>query len=862
MGAKIGFFEELCYLCGAKKNKKKTEMNNWKRFLPDLLAVVAFAVIAFVYFMPAVGDGRILNQHDAVAGIGAGQEASEYHARTGELTRWTNGLFGGMPTYQIAPSYESTDAFSYLVNLYHLYLPTYVWYVFALLLGFYILLRAFDFKVWMAALGAVVWAFSSYFFIIIAAGHIWKVMALAYIPPTIAGMVLCYKGKYLQGAAVTALFVAMQVKANHVQMSYYFLFCMAFMALGFLCQALKEKQLAQFCKATAVLVVAGVLGVLVNLSNLYHTYEYSKETMRGKSELVKADTGNQTNSGLDRDYITQWSYGIDETWSLLVPNVKGGASSRGSYFLPLSQDDTAMKHANPDFFQVYSQFPQYWGDQPGTSGPVYAGALVIALFLLGAIIVKGPLKWALLAATLLSFLFAWGKNFMPFTDFCIDYIPMYAKFRAVSSALVVAEFTIPLLAMLGLKELCTEDGFVKYGKQFFVAFGATAAITLLFAFMPGLFFDRFLSLNELGAIQNGVEESMQGALIANITDMRQEVFKADALRSFLIVLLGFAALLLYGMKKIKQPVLAGCLIVICLADMWQVNKRYLSDDMFVPASDQTNSFAQTPTDKQILEDKSLDYRVLNYANSTFNENNTSYWHKSIGGYHAAKLRRYQELIDAHISKEMTDYYQAIYTAQGDMSQVSDSVAPVINMLNTKYLILPAQDNSTMPVLNPNAYGNAWFVDELQYVKNANEELAGLGKVSPKHVALVDEKFAATLGDAKEVAADSTAQVQLVAYEPNALRYEVNSGKGGVVVFSEIYYPGWTATIDGQEAPVGRADYVLRAMKVPAGKHVIEMSFQPKSITVTETIAWIALVILVLLLLGVAATEVMKTRKKA
>lgn len=837
-------------------------MSILKKFLPDALAVVAFVMISMAYFMPAVGEGRILSQHDSVAGIGAGQEASEYHARTGERTRWTNGLFGGMPTYQIAPSYDSTDAFSTVMNLYHLFLPTYVWYVFALLLGFYILLRAFDFKVWMAALGAIVWAFSSYFFIIIAAGHIWKVMALAYIPPTIAGMVLCYKGKYLQGGAVTALFVAMQVKANHVQMSYYFLFCMALMALGYFLIALKEKQIVGFCKATGVLVLAGILGVCVNLSNLYHTWEYSKETMRGKSELVTEATANQTSSGLDRDYITQWSYGIDETWSLLVPNVKGGASSRGSSFLALSMDETAMAHANPEYFSIYQQFPQYWGDQPGTSGPVYAGALVMALFLLGAIIVKGPLKWTLLVATMLSFLFAWGKNFMPFTDFCIDYVPMYAKFRAVSSALVVAEFTIPLLAMLGLKELCSTDGFKKYGKELFISFGVMGAIALIFAVAPGLFFDRFLSLSEMDAIKNGIDPSMQAALVGNITEMRQAVFSADAWRSVLIIALGFAALLLYGMGKIKQPVLAGALIAICLVDMWTVNKRYLSDEMFVPQSTQTASFTQSETDKLILEDRSLDYRVLNYAGSTFNENNTSYWHKSIGGYHAAKLRRYQELIETHITTEMNAYYKAIYDAQGDMSQVSDSVAPVLNMLNTKYLILPQQDNATMPLENPNAYGNAWFVDKLQYVQNANEELFGLNQISPRHVALVDQKFETALGQASEVVADSTAQVKLVSYEPNALKYELESAKGGVVVLSEIYYPGWTATLDGNPIEVGRADYVLRAVKVPAGKHVLEMAFQPSSITTTETIAWIALVLLMLLVVAFLGKKVVELKEQA
>ena len=381
-------------------------MNLFKRILPDIVVIILFAVISFVYFFPAVTEGRVLSQHDAVAGIGAGEESKEYLERTGERTRWTNSIFGGMPTYQMAPSYNSTDMLKGMENLYHLYLPSYVWYVFVMLLGFYILMRAFDFSVWLASLGAIIWAFSSYFFIIIAAGHIWKFVTLAYIPPTIAGMVLVYRGKYLFGGLLTAIFVALQIVSNHVQMSYYFLFVMLFMAVAFGVSAYQKKELPRFFKATGVLVVAGVLGVCINLSNLYHTYEYSKETMRGKSELVKPDTHNQTKGGLERDYITQWSYGIGETFSLLVPNVKGGAS------VPLAANEKAMEKANPMYGSIYNQLGQYWGEQPGTSGPVYVGAFVMFLFILGLFVVKGPMKWALLAATVLSVLLSWGKNFM------------------------------------------------------------------------------------------------------------------------------------------------------------------------------------------------------------------------------------------------------------------------------------------------------------------------------------------------------------------------------------------------------------------------------------------------------------------
>ena len=811
-------------------------MNTWKRLIPDMVAVVVFAVISFVYFCPAVIEGRILSQHDSVAGIGAGQESKEYLERTGERTRWTNSIFGGMPTYQMAPSYDSTDLLKGIENLYHLYLPTYVWYVFVMLLGFYILLRAFDFRAWMAALGAIIWAFSSYFFIIIAAGHIWKFITLAYIPPTIAGMVLCYRGKCLTGGLLTAFFVALQIMSNHVQMTYYFLFVMLFMAIAYGVKAFQENALVNYAKRTGVLVVAGLLGVCVNLSNLYHTYEYSKESMRGKSELVKENSANQTDSGLERDYITQWSYGIGETFSLLVPNVKGGAS------VPLAANEKAMEKANPMYGSIYSQLGQYWGEQPGTSGPVYVGAFVMFLFILGLFVVKTPMKWALLAATVLSILLSWGKNFMPFTDFFIDYVPMYNKFRAVSSILVIAEFTIPLLAMLALKEVMTTPVIIKERKKdFLISFGLTGGLALLFAVMPKVFFPQYVSSMEMNALQS-IPADQLVPLLANLEEVRMSLFTADAWRSFFIILVGAGLVWAYGMGKLKETVLIGALAVLCLVDMWDVNKRYLYDEQFVEKQVQTQGFQQTETDKMILEDQSLDYRVLNLASNTFNENNTAYWHKSVGGYHAAKLRRYQEMIEEHISGEMGGLFKAVADAGGDTEKLDASEFPVLNMLNTKYFIFPLQGGQTVPLPNPYALGNAWFVDEVKYVGNANEEIEAIHGLEPSQVAVVDKKFESVV---KSVPSDSTATIELVAYEPNYLKYEVNSEKGGTVVFSEIYYPGWQSTVDGEEVPHGRADYILRAMNVPAGKHVVEFRFDPKSLHLTETIAFVALGLLAL-----------------
>lgn len=827
-------------------------MNLFKRILPDIVVVILFAVISFAYFFPAAIEGRILSQHDSVAGIGAGEEAKEYLKRTGERTRWTNSIFGGMPTYQMSPSYDSTDTLKGVEKIYHLYLPDYVWYVFVMLLGFYILLRAFDFSVWLAALGAVLWAFSSYFFIIIAAGHIWKFVTLAYIPPTIAGMVLAYRGKYLSGGLLTAVFVALQIVSNHVQMSYYFLFVMLFMAAAFGVSAYQKKEMPQFLKATGVLVFAGILGVCINLSNLYHTYEYSKETMRGKSELVKPDTHNQTKSGLERDYITQWSYGIGETFSLLVPNVKGGAS------VPLAANEKAMEKANPMYNSIYSQIGQYWGEQPGTSGPVYVGAFVMFLFILGIFIVKGPMKWALLGATVLSILLSWGKNFMGFTDFFLDYIPMYDKFRAVSSILVIAEFTIPLLAILALKEVIVRPQLIKEQvKAFYISLGLTGGIALLFALLPGFFFPSYVSSMEMQALQ-GIPADQLAPLLANLEEIRKSIFTSDAWRSFFVILIGAGVLWMYGMGKLKAKVMISALIVLCIADMWSVNKRYLYDDQFVEKVHQENSFKPTDTDKAILADKTLDFRVLNLAGNTFNENNTSYWHKSIGGYHAAKLRRYQEMIEEHISSEMNDVFKAVSDAGGDMKKVDPSGFPVLNMLNTRYFIFPLQGGQTMPMQNPYTMGNAWFVDEVQYVNNANEEIDALHHINPAKVAVIDQKFSEQV---KQTAVpDSMSSIKLTAYEPNGLKYEVDSKTGGTVVFSEIYYPGWQAYIDGVEAPHGRADYILRAMNVPAGKHEVEFKFDPKSLHVTETVAFIALGVLALMLLLFIFMQVRRLRK--
>ena len=831
-----------------------------KKLLPDLIAILAFVLLSFAYFFPADIENRILFQHDTAAGAGAGQEVKEYYEQTGERSRWTNSLFGGMPMYQIAPSYDSTKSLQWVQKAYQLFLPDYVCLTFMLMLGFYILLRVFGIPVWLAGLGGIMWAFSSYFFILISAGHIWKFITLAYVPPTIAGIVLAYRGKLLWGGILTALFVALQITSNHVQMSYYFFFVILFFVGAYFEKAWRTKTLPQFFKASAVLIVAALVGIAANVSNLYHTYAYSKETMRGKSELVQTgDAAKQTSSGLDRDYITQWSYGIDETLTLLVPNFKGGASAA------LSQSETAMSKANPMYSSLYGSLTQYFGTQPMTSGPVYVGAFVLFLFVLGCFIVKGPLKWALIGATFFSIVLSWGKNFMPLTDFFIDYVPLYNKFRAVSSILVIAEFTIPLLAIFALKRLLEEPEILKQEKKpLGISLLLTAGIALLLAVAPGSIGSGYVPAQEAQMLQNAVNQQMIPAnelsgILANLGEMRAELVSSDALRSFIIIGIGCSLLWLYASGKLRSSLTIAGITILCLADMWGVNKRYLNDAQFVPHSIRTETFTKTNTDELILQDTSLDYRVLNFATSTFDDNNTSYWHKSVGGYHPAKLRRYQEMIEHHISPEMQAAYKAIATAGGEMDSVDANKFRVLNMLNTKYFIFPAgQQRQTVPILNPYAYGNAWFVNKVQYVNNANEEIDALDSIIPTETAVVDARFKDVLKGATESYKDSLSSIRLTSYTPNRLTYETNNAQDGIAVFSEIYYPdGWHVTIDGQPAELARADYILRTMYVPAGQHTIEMRFDPTSLHVTEGIAYGALALLVI---GIIVAVLIAKRK--
>lgn len=799
----------------------KSHRNLWA-----LLPVLLFIVLSFVYFSPDVIEGKILFQHDTQQGLAIGHEAQVYAQESGETPRWTGSLFSGMPTFQISPSYSSNAPLKALQHVYNLWLVSPVSLVFIMMLGFYILLLTLNVRWYLAAFGAIAYAFSSYFFIIIAAGHIWKFITLAYIPPTIAGVILAYRGRYLLGGALAALFGALQIMSNHVQMSYYFLFVICAVVVAYGVEHYRAHTMPRFFKATGVLVVAALLAVGANASNLYHTYKYSKESMRGgHTELTSldADKTKPAGNGLDKDYITQWSYGKMETLTLLIPDSKGGASG------PLAENERAVKAADPQLRPYLSQVDRYWGDQPFTAGPVYVGALIFFLFVLGCFIVRTPLKWALLVVTLLTIMLSWGKNMMWLTDWFIDYFPMYNRFRTVSSILVVAEFCMPLLAVLALKKIFDDPSILSREKRwFYLSGGIVAGIALLAALAPGLF-DTFLKDYELEAAgQPGYAE-----LFAGIAEARQAVFTADAWRSFIIVALGFAVLWLLCQKKLNPTVAMIALVVILVGDMYPVNKRYLNSDNFVTPARKTNPFPMTDADRYILQDKDMNYRVLNAAAgetlaSAFSEPRTSYYHKSIGGYHAAKLRRYQDLIDR---------------------QLVNANPAVLNMLNTRYIIQPLEDGRETVVRNPGALGNAWFVSEVKWVDNADAEMAAITDFDPSHTAVVDRRFAREIGD-KVVPPAVGDTIYETGYKPDELTYRYRSQQGGLAVFSEIYFPwGWQVTVDGKPVDMACVNYVLRAVNLPAGEHEVIFRFDPPSVHTTEAIAYVSLFLILAAFVG-------------
>lgn len=854
-------------------------MRKFKKISPHLIVILLFVGISFTYFSPVL-QGKLLNMADITHHKGMSKEVTDFREATGEEALWTNSMFSGMPAYQISTS-SNGNLIQYVAKTISLGIPRPANLLFLYLLGFYLLLLSLKVDYRLSAVGAIAFAFSSYFFIIIMAGHMTKALAIAYLPMVVAAVIYTYRGRMLLGGVLTALTVALQLYANHLQITYYLVLMLILIGLVQFIKDFKANNLMDFLKRSGVLILAALLASATGVTRLSTTMEYGTESTRGKSELTN-NLDNKT-SGLDKDYATSWSYGIAETFTLLIPNFYGGASQ--GELTTDSETFQAIKRA-PNAKQLIKQLPLYWGTQPFTSGPTYAGSIVMFLFVFGLLFVKSEMRVWILLATIMSIMLAWGKNFMPLTDLFLDYFPGYNKFRAVSMILVIAEFTLPLLGFVALNKfldnntnstnfkinkylawllwfisfiICLtpifksgsgllyfllfpwtyfayhirkKSPFITFQASSYIipttisrekalkyAFFITGGITLIFALIPTLFFD-FVGGQDANLAKNGWPID---ALQAD----RAGLLSADAWRSFTFIALTFGAMWMFLKNKINRKYVILIVGVLVLADMWTVNKRYLNDDNFARKSKVQVPYKATAADQQILRDTDPNFRVFNQSVSTFNDASTSYFHKSIGGYHGAKLKRYQELIENHISK-------------GNMA--------VLNMLNTKYFITPKGQAQQ----NPGASGNAWFVNEINIVANADAEIAALDGFKPSNTAIVDTRFSEQIIDGLDNRASS---IVLTEYKPNYLKYISNSTNDGIAIFSEIYYDkGWNAYLNGELKPHFRANYVLRGMKIPAGNHVLEFKFEPAVYHVSEQIALASSVILLLLLAFVSVKE--------
>ena len=767
--------------------------------MKKIICIVAFALITLVYFFPVM-QGKRVKQHDIEMYKGMSKEIVDFRQETGEQSLWTNSMFGGMPAWNISVR-QNSNLMSYVNKVFSLGLPNPIGAVFISMLGFFILLLVLECNIWVSFVGALAYGFTSYMFIIIGAGHNSKAMAMAYMAPVIAGILLTYKGKYLWGAVLTAIALALEISAGHLQITYYLLLIVVCIVIAELVDAIKEKKFPHFFKASGILVGVAILAILTCSTTLYANYEFGKETMRG-APVLKKNAENQT-KGLDRDYITQWSYGIGETWSLMIPNAKGGASGY------IGNDNSALEKCDARFRSTIAQQNAYWGDQPGTSGPVYVGAITCFLFILGLFVVKGKYKWVLLAATVLSILLSWGKNFMGFTDFFLDYIPGYNKFRAVSMTLVIAEVCMPLLAFLALAEIFKNPDLIKQNKRYlYISLGITGGLCLLFYAMPQTFFN-FLSQNEavqFQQLQNEGDSALYKAFAAQLETARVAIFKADAIRSFLYIYIAAIIILLTVSGKMNTKYMFPILALLVVVDMFTIDKRYLNNSNFIDKRKADKPFVMSDVDKQILQDNDLSYRVINLTVSTFNDASTSYFHKSVGGYHGAKLRRYQDVIDQYLSKRDLNFWK------------------VLNMLNTMYIIY-SSNNNKMASKNYDAFGNAWIASDIKWVTTPNDEIDAIADTDVKNVAIVNDEFKDLVGDFK--ASPAEGKIQLIDYKPNELKYSFDSSKDELVVFSEIWTKkGWTMWIDGVVSPLFRADYILRSAIIPAGQHEIVMRYEP------------------------------------
>ena len=838
---------------------------NFKQYLPHAIAVLAFAILTIIYFKPLF-TGKELKQDDIARHKGMSKEIVDYRTKNNSEPLWTNSMFGGMPAYQISTLYPG-NWIAKLDNAFKLFIPLPAGYLFLYCLGFFILLLCVNINPWLALVGGLAYGLSSYFIIILEAGHNSKANALGYLPALLGGILLLFKNRYWLGLSVTSLFTAMELNANHVQISYYGYILIGFIIFGYFINALKTKTIGLFVKAFSLFLISTFIGLLPNFGNISTTNEYGKFSTRGKSELtinsqLKNNDNNKT-SGLDEDYATQWSYGIGETFTFLIPDFKGGPSNSIK-----SADASALKKVNPEYREQVANSSSYFGNQPFTSGPVYLGAIIVFLALIGLFIIKNPIKWPIVIVTLLTITLAWGKNFMSLTDFFMHNIPGYNKFRAVSMILIVAELTIPLLAMLAINELFKIKNWndkiklnlikadLSLKKILITCLIIVGGFCLTSYLLPDIL-NTFLADNEdkqliEQAVSAGNPENQVKPYVAELMPQleiaRKAIFKSDAFRSLIFILLAFGSLYLFYTNKIKKEMLITSLGIFILIDLWTVDARYLNDKSFITKEQNMQSItSKTAADDEILKDSDINYRVLNLTVNTFNDAATSYYHKSIGGYHGAKLKKYAELIDFHIDNEIKSFYK-----DANKSFASDSAMKVLfgnlqilNMLNAKYFILPGgENNAEIPLKNPMVNGNAWLVEKIVSVENANEEIISLGKINTKKEAVSQENFIKSLGLKLNYSAKG--DIKLISYQPNNLVYQSETSSEEFAVFSEIYYPkGWNAYIDGQLKEHASVNYVLRGLAIPAGKHKIEFKFEPVTYTNGNNIATIGSILLII-----------------
>ena len=819
--------------------------------VPTLVALVLFMIISVAYFYPVL-EGKTLKQHDVVQHKGMSKELMDYREQTGHEALWTNSQFGGMPGYLISTKYKSN-----IIRIFHKIFILGNWppvsYLFLYLLGFYIALLAFGVNKWLSIAGALAYGFSSYLFTIITAGHISKVFALGYMPPIIAGVYLAFRGKYLLGSIIMGLFLSLQILVIHLQITYYTFLVIVIYGIVEFIYVLKNKNYKNFSLALGALMVAAILAFGSNFSNLWTTYEYGKFSIRGKPELTK-NKEVQT-SGLNKDYVTDWSYGISETFTLLIPNFKGGASISPLPIKSKTYEFIKKIQGAKEARKTIQQMPTYWGDQQYTAGPVYVGAILVFLFVFGLFIVKGKIKWWLLAVTILSIMLAWGRNFPLLTNFFLDHIPGYNKFRTVTMTLTMAEFAIPLLGILTINNILENNLDKKVIiKALLNSLYITGGLCLFFILAAGALFNFSSPVDQQYLAQGATE------FVNALQDDRLMLLRHDAFRSLVFISLGGGIIYLFIIEKISKQYFIAGLGLLILLDMWPVDKRYLSADDFVSKREFNNPVPKSKADEFILTHDSSDpdYRVLNLAVSPFMDATTSYWHKSIGGYHGAKMRRYQDLIENNISNEIQLLINALHS--GVIRNVDSALkkSNVLNMLNTRFIIY---NPDAMPIINSFAYGHAWFVKNLEFAANPDEEFHLLGISDPGNTAVVNDKFKETFQSFK-METDTAASIVLTSYAPNKLIYQSLSNCDQLAVFSEIYYPkGWKVEIDGVKATHFNADYVLRAMIVPAGNHEIVFTFKPKSFYTGNKISIASSALLLILLLGLTIVEIRKSLLK-